>query len=71
VAQISVTTWTVVIIVKIAKTEFLAQESKFKQAAFTAGGVDFSEVEFISVMIEDIDVKCICQVHTSVSVFVL
>jgi len=55
-AQISVTMQTVVIVVKITKTEFLVQESQIKQAAATAGGVNVSQVEFIS--IEDIDLRC-------------
>jgi len=57
VAQITVPMQTVVMVVKIPKTDFLTQESKFKQAIATAGGVDVSKVKFIS--IEDIDLRCI------------
>lgn len=55
--QISVTKQIVVILVKITKTDFLAQESLFKQAAANAGGVDVSKVEFIS--IEEIQLRCV------------
>jgi len=48
---------TVVMVVKIPKTEFLAKESQFKQAAATAGRVDVSKVKFVSV--EEIGLRCI------------
>jgi len=56
-AQIAVKMQAIVFVVKIPKQEFLAKESQFKRAAATAGAVDVSQVEFIS--IEDVDFRCI------------
>ena len=44
-------------VVKIPKTEFLAKESQFKQAAATAGRVDVSKVKFVNV--EEFGLRCI------------